>query len=74
MKGDGGVGLGREGGMRVENEQKCEEARTESLELVECGFESWLCHMLELCGTGHIISILNLRCAIFMMRIFMFTL
>lgn len=48
--------------MRVENEQKCEEAKTGSLELVGCGFESWLCHMLELCGTGQIISLLSLFC------------
>lgn len=62
------------GGMRVENEQKCEEGRTGSLELVGCGFESWFCHMLELCGIGQIISIPSLSFAIFMVHIFMYTL
>lgn len=39
-------------------------------------FDSWLCHVLELCGIGQIISILSLICAIFflVMNIFILTL
>lgn len=71
--GGGGVRWGGKG-MKVENEQRCEDARTRSLELVGCGFESWLCHMLELCDAGQIISILSPSFAIFIMSIFILTL
>ena len=61
-----GCGLEKNDG----GEQRCEEARIGTLGLVGWGFESYLCHMLELCDIRQIRFILNLSFAILIRSIF----
>lgn len=61
-----GMGWKRKDG----GEQTCEEARIGTLELVGCGFELYLCYMLELCDIRQIIFILSLTFAILIRSVF----